>query len=152
MKKLLFFGSILILSLGANLPAIAQVTSSIDSQEKTLLLARADVVYLEDDGDGNPCLRDRYGNKVYLEEDRDGDIYFEDDNGDRVYLREDGDGDVYYRDDDGDRVYVEGTNRRRGSSSRSASVRSRDIYIDTDNDDRDDNRGGIGEILRDIFN
>jgi hypothetical protein len=150
MKKVLFFGSILILSLGANLPAIAQITSSIDSHEETILLARADVVYLEDDGDGNPCLRDRYGNKVYLEEDDDGDVYFEDDNGDRVYLREDSDGDVYYRDEDGERVYVEGTNRRRGSSSRSASVRSRDIYIETDRDE-DNDRRGIEGILRDIF-
>lgn len=150
MKKFLFFGSILILSLGANLPAIAQVTTSINSQEQTILLARADTVYLAKDEDGHPCLEDRDGNKVYLEKDSDGEVYFEDDNGKRVYLKEDGDGNVYYKDEDGDRVYVEGTNRRRGSSSRSPSVRRRDIYIDTDNGD--DDRRGIGEILRDIFN
>jgi hypothetical protein len=123
MKKLLFFSSILLLSLVSSLPAIAQNTNYI--------IARAERVYLAEDEDGDPCLTDKYGNKVDLEEDRNGNTYFEDEDGKRVYLEEDDDGDLYYLDGDGDKVSIVEERERRFRN------RDRDIYLEDDENERD---------------
>jgi hypothetical protein len=123
MKKLLFFSSILLLSLVSSLPAIAQNIPSI--------IARAERVYLAEDDNGDPCLRDKYGNKVDLEEDRNGNTYFEDEDGKRVYLEEDEDGDLYYVDGDGDKVSII------EDRSRNRRFRDRDIYLEEDEDESD---------------
>jgi hypothetical protein len=107
MKKLLFFSSILLLSLVSSLPVIAQ--------NPNYIIARAERVYLAEDNDGNPCLKDKYGNKVDLEEDRNGNTYFEDD-----------DGDLYYLDGDGDKVSIVEERERRFRN------RDRDIYLEDD--------------------
>jgi catechol 2,3-dioxygenase-like lactoylglutathione lyase family enzyme len=126
MKKILFFSSIFLLSLSSILPAIASDIIVTNSPDQTVLIARSDRVYLEEDEDGNTCLRDRHGNKVYLEEDEDGNTFFEDRDGRRVYLEEDREGNVYFDDEDNDRVYVE------EYSSRERSSRDRDIYVEDD--------------------
>ncbi|MBF2021396.1 MAG: hypothetical protein IGR93_15150 [Hydrococcus sp. C42_A2020_068] len=132
MNRLLFFSSMFLLSFGLNLPAIAQEITSIASVDKTVLIARADRVYLTEDEDGNPCLEDKYGNRVSLREDKDG-TYFKDEDGNRVYLEEDDDGDTYFEDEDGDRVYVEEDK----DFGRSSIDRDRNIEVEENEDGRD---------------
>lgn len=132
MKKILFFGSVLLLGLSTTMPAIAQEMTVANNLDRAVLIAFSNKVYLDVDSDGNACLEDEYGNRVNLKEDRNGDYYFRGEDGDRVYLEEDGNGNLYFEDEDGDKVHVEeyrGHNRSHRNRNRHRD-RDGDIYID----------------------